>query len=103
MDQKTALQFLPNEMEGDSTARTRLVHEARSAAALDHSYICHINEVGASDGRAFIARGYLSDWSLKERLRAGLSPRNEGLQQAIEMAKVLETGHAKRIILRDIQ
>jgi len=98
-----AMKFLPVEMQQDDTARKRLIREARSAAALDHPYICHINEVGESEGRAFIAMEYVKGRSLKERLAAGALPLNEVLRAAIEVAEALEAAHAKGIIHQDIK
>ena len=45
LHRKVALKFLPSAMQHDPTAHRRFLREARSAAALDHPYICHINEV----------------------------------------------------------
>ena len=59
LHRKVALKFLPLAMQQDSTAHKRFIREARSAAALDHPYICHINEVGESDGQDFIAMEYV--------------------------------------------
>ncbi len=54
LHRKVALKFLPPGMQKDDTAHKRFLREARSAAALDHPYICHINEVAETDGRDFI-------------------------------------------------
>jgi len=50
LDRKVALKFLDEELEQDTTARKRFLREAKSAAALDHPYICHIHEVGEVEG-----------------------------------------------------
>ena len=62
LHRKVALKFLTAELELDTTAHKRLLREARSAAALDHPYICHINEVGEWEGRKWgMARNRSTD------------------------------------------
>ena len=103
LHRKVALKFLPPAMQQDVTAHKRFIREARSAAALDHPYICHINEVGESDGQDFIAMEYVEGLSLKDRLEQGPLPLEEALSIAIEIAEALEAAHAKGIIHRDIK
>jgi TolB-like protein/Tfp pilus assembly protein PilF/predicted Ser/Thr protein kinase len=103
LHRKVALKFLPPAMQQDATAHKRFVREARSAAALDHPYICHINEVGECEGRDFIVMEYVEGRSLKDRLVEGpLSPK-DALPIAIEVAEALEAAHRKGIIHRDIK
>jgi serine/threonine-protein kinase len=54
LQRKVALKFLPPEMQQDPVARQRFMREAMSAAALDHPYICHINEVSEAESKCFI-------------------------------------------------
>jgi eukaryotic-like serine/threonine-protein kinase len=103
LHRKVALKFLPPGMQQDAAAHKRFLREARSAAALDHPYICHINEVAESDGRDFIVMEYVEGQSVKERLEKGpLSPQ-EALPIAIEVAEALEAAHGKGIVHRDIK
>lgn len=67
-------------MQQDDTARKRFIRKARSAAALDHPYLCHINEVGESEGQGFIAMEYVEGQSLKDRIAAGATGRPEFTQ-----------------------
>ena len=50
LGRKVAIKFLTEALEEDATARERLHREARSAAALDHPYICQIHELADIDG-----------------------------------------------------
>ena len=79
LHRKFALKFLPPAMQQDAAAHKRFICEARSAAALDRPYICHINEVAESDGQ-----------SLKDRLERGPLPLEHALLIAIEVAEALE-------------
>ncbi len=103
LHRKVALKFLPPYMQQDVSARKRFLREARSAAALDHPFICHINEVAESDGRDFIVMEYVEGQSVKDRIEKGpLSP-DEALPIAIEVAEALEAAHGKGIVHRDIK
>jgi eukaryotic-like serine/threonine-protein kinase len=103
LHRKVALKFLPVEMQRDFSAHRRFLNEAKSAAALDHPYICHINEFGEADGRAFISMEFVDGQTLKERLAGGPVPLKEVLQIAIEVAEALEEAHKKGIIHRDLK
>jgi tetratricopeptide (TPR) repeat protein/tRNA A-37 threonylcarbamoyl transferase component Bud32 len=98
-----ALKFLSPEMLQDESAHKRLIREARSAAALDHPYICSIHEVGESDGQDFIVMEYVDGQTLKDRLARGPLPLKEALQTAIEVAEALEEAHENGIVHRDLK
>ena len=42
LDRKVALKFLPESLHQDPVAEKRFLREAKSAAALDHPFICHV-------------------------------------------------------------
>ena len=103
LDRKVALKFLPDFMQEDPTARKRFLREAKSAAALDHPYICKIYEVGEAEGKDFIAMEYVEGDTLKEELAKGSLPLKEALQKSAETAEALEKDHQKGIIHRDLK
>ncbi len=86
LDRKVALKFLPDFMQQDPVAEKRFLREAKSAAALDHPYICHIHEVGEEDGKSFISMEYVQGQTLKDKLAKGPLPLKEGLEKAAEIA-----------------
>ena len=103
LDRKVALKFLPEELQQDSTAKKRFLGEAKSAAALDHPFICKIYEVGEAEEKSFISMEYVQGETLKEMLEEGPLPLKEALEKATEVAEALEEAHKQGIIHRDLK
>jgi serine/threonine protein kinase len=103
LDRKVALKFLPDELEDDPRTRERFLREAKSAAALDHPFICQIHETGELGGKAFIVMEYVEGPTLKEKMESAKLPLKEALQIALEVAEALEDAHDKGIVHRDLK
>jgi serine/threonine protein kinase len=60
LERKVALKFLPLGLQTDPVAHKRFIREAKSAAAIEHPYICNIKEVAqTNDGQDFIVMEYV--------------------------------------------
>ena len=103
LDRKVALKFLPDRLEKDKRARTRFLREAKSAAALDHPYICKIYEIGEAEGRAFIAMEYIEGMTLAQKLAAGAMRIPDILDLGTEMGEAVDAAHKKGIVHRDLK
>ncbi|TDI45391.1 MAG: protein kinase [Acidobacteria bacterium] len=103
LDRKVALKFLPDRLEQDKKARTRFLREAKSAAALDHPYICKIYEIGEAEGRAFIAMEYVEGMTLARKLTAGAMRIPDILDLGAEMGEAVDAAHKKGIVHRDLK
>ena len=67
LGRKVAIKFLAEALEADETARERLHREARSAAALDHPFVCKIYELADIDGRTGIVMEHVTSETLLSR------------------------------------
>jgi len=103
LDRKVALKFLPESLQQDPTARKLFLREAKSAAALDHPFICNIFQVGEEDGTVFIAMEYVQGETLKDVMIDGPIPLNETIRIAAEIAEAMEKAHQEGIIHRDLK
>ena len=103
LDRKVALKFLPEALQQDPTARKRFLREAKSAAALDHPFICKIYEIGKAQDRTFIAMEYIQGVTLQEKLAEGALPIEGVLEIAWEIADALEGAHRGGIVHRDLK
>jgi serine/threonine protein kinase/tetratricopeptide (TPR) repeat protein len=103
LDRTVALKFVLPGAQGGETARKRLLAEARSAAALDHPFICKVYETGEVDGRPFIVMEYVEGEGLNDRLLSGTPPLKETLRIAVEIAEALATAHTRGIVHRDLK
>jgi tetratricopeptide (TPR) repeat protein/predicted Ser/Thr protein kinase len=103
LDREVALKFLPEEMKEDAKARERFIREAKSAAALDHPFICKIYETGEIDHNAFIVMEYVEGKNLREKLKEGAIPLKDTFRITLEIVEALETAHGKGIVHRDLK
>ncbi len=105
LNRTVALKFMLPRYGIDADATARFLREARAVAALDHSNICTVHEVGESeDGQLFLAMSYYAGETLKDRLtRSGMLPVAEALDVAAQITRGLASAHAAGIVHRDLK
>jgi Tol biopolymer transport system component/predicted Ser/Thr protein kinase len=77
----------------------RFEREARAIAALNHSNICTLFDVGPN----YLVMEYIDGPTLAERIEAGPIPLPEALGYAKQIADALEAAHEKGIVHRDLK
>ena len=103
LGRKVAIKFLAEALEADPKARERLHREARSAAALDHPFICKIHEIAEIEGRTGIVMEHVPGETLQAMLRRSPPSAARALEIAGEIAEALETAHQRRVVHRDLK
>ncbi len=103
LDRKVAIKFLLEDMEDDAPTRARFVREAKSAAALDHPFICKIYETGEANGKPYIAMEYVEGKNLKDKTEEESLPLRDSLRIGLEIAEALEKAHKSGIVHRDLK
>ena len=103
LGRKVAIKMLSERWAGSYQARQRLINEAKAAAALDHSNICSIHEVGEEDDHVFIVMQYVEGQSLAEKIWKNRLPPAEVVEIGIQTAQALADAHAAGVIHRDIK
>jgi serine/threonine-protein kinase len=82
---------------------TRVLREARNAAALNHPHICTILEVGHAAAVSFIAMEYVAGRSLRDVIDRGALPLPDVLRFGMQAADALAYAHANGVIHRDFK
>jgi non-specific serine/threonine protein kinase len=104
LDRLVALKFLPLEMTRDKDMKTRFIHEAKAASALDHPNICAIHEITETDeGQLFISMGYYAGETVEEKVKQNPLEIDEAIDITIQIAQGVDKAHKKKIIHRDIK
>jgi len=87
----------------DSSAKERLLHEARTSSSLAHPNICTIHEVGESNGELYIVMELVEGKSLRAMSAdAGLPPESV-LRYGVQIASALARAHDRGIVHRDLK
>ncbi len=103
LQRDVALKVLPPETVADTTARARLLREARTASGLNHPHICTIHEVGEVSGFTFIAMEHLAGRPLSEVIPPGGLPVETLLRYGVQIADALAHAHEHGIVHRDLK
>ena len=103
LDRIVAIKILPAHVASDPDLRGRFEREARAVAALNHSHICTLHDVGQQDGIDYLVMEYLEGQTLAQRLEKGAVPLDQALQYAIHIADALDKAHRAGITHRDLK
>ncbi len=104
LKRSVALKFLAPELTRDKEAKTRFIHEAQAASALQHHNICTIHEIDETpDSQLFIAMDCYDGETLKERIARGPLPVAEAVDIAGQIAAGLSKAHGAGMVHRDIK
>jgi serine/threonine-protein kinase len=99
-----ALKFLPDNLSYDLEAKTRFMHEAQAASALDHPNICNIHEIDQTDdGQLFLCMTLYDGDSLKKKIQEGSLSQKEIIGIALQIATGLARAHEAGIVHRDLK
>ncbi|KPJ61156.1 MAG: hypothetical protein AMJ46_02170 [Latescibacteria bacterium DG_63] len=98
-----ALKFLASQALGTDEEKARFLHEAQTAAALNHPNICTIHEIDEADGQTFIGMECVEGLSLKEKVSSGPLKLDEAVGIAAQVAEGLQRAHQKGVVHRDIK
>jgi len=103
LDRAVALKILPAEFAADKSRMRRFEQEARSAAALNHSHIAHVYEIGEAEGKHFIAMEYIEGETLRQKIHHEKTSLPKLLKYLAQVAGGLAKAHERGIVHRDLK
>ncbi len=103
LERDVAIKVLPAGLASDPDRLRRFEQEARAAAALNHSNIIAIYELGIHNGAPYVVTEVLEGQTLRDRLRDGPIPPRKALEYAQHVARGLAAAHEKNIVHRDLK
>ena len=103
LDRLVALKTLPPNLITDPERKSRLLREARSAAAISHPAIAQVYDIDEADGVLFIAMEYVDGRTASSLIAAGELDTLGAVEIAIQIAEGLAKAHDAGILHRDIK
>jgi len=103
LHRKVALKILPSELASNKDRMRRFEQEAQAAAALNHSNIAHIYEIGESERVKFIAMEYVDGLTMRQLIRDQQTELSTLLRHLQHVAEGLAKAHASGIVHRDLK
>jgi TolB-like protein/Tfp pilus assembly protein PilF len=103
LDRNVALKILPPEAFGDPSRFRRFETEARSAAALSHSNIVAVFDIGEAEGLAYIVTELVEGGTLADQTSEGPVSPSALFGIVVPTADALAAAHKRGIIHRDLK
>ncbi len=103
LGREVAVKVLSPHLADDPASLARFRREARAVAALSHTNIVAVFDVGSEGGTQFVVTELLEGETLRARLVASPMPVDETLRIATAIADGLAEAHVKGIIHRDLK
>jgi serine/threonine-protein kinase len=99
-----ALKVLKRELAGDDVYRQRFLHEARTAAEVEHRNLVPVLEAGEGDGRHFLVVAHVEGRSLADHLAGeGRMPVANVLRLTRHIGAGLDALHRAGLVHRDVK
>jgi serine/threonine protein kinase len=103
LGREVAIKVLSSHLADDPASLARFRREARAVAALSHTNIVAVFDVGSEGGTQYVVTELLEGETLRAKLAAAPMPVDETLRIATAIADGLAAAHAKGIIHRDLK
>jgi len=103
LDRHVALKILPPEKSDNQEWRSRFLHEARAASALNDPHIVTIFDIFTDDGTDVMVMEFVQGRTLRDILNDGPMPVAKAIDIAMQVADGVGTAHAAGIVHRDLK
>jgi eukaryotic-like serine/threonine-protein kinase len=100
---RVALKFLANNLVKDRHSRSRLLTEAKAAAAIDHPNVCSLYEVDEIEGQPFLVMAHIEGQNLEDRIAEAPLEVKDALDIALQLADGLDAAHRHGVVHRDLK
>ena len=103
LDRKVAIKIMSSALAADASFSERFLHEAKTAARLQHAGIVSVYDTGISSNNHYIVIEYIPGGDLGDRLKAGPLTEIEALEITKQLAAALDYAHKKNFVHRDVK
>ena len=84
-------------------ARRRFLEEARTAATLDHPYLCPVYDAGEIEGQPYLTMAYIEGQSLAAAIGDEGWPQRQVAALVGKLALALQEAHTPKVVHRDLK
>src|SRR6266566_2157864 len=104
LDRFVALKLLRRDLSGKSDHASRLQHEARVAASINHPNVIQVFSSGTDHGQFYVVMELVDRGSLDDLIeKRNRLPEGQVLESGIQVAKGLRAAHRQGLIHRDVK